>query len=61
MSNAKMQHCDFCGAELGVYVKYHGDIDTCGAPECERYARDSEREERDEAHAQLDHEHGWDR
>lgn len=61
MSNkkAKMQHCDFCGTELGVYFKQYGEIDTCSARECVNYARDQYIQERDEAHEQLDRDRGW--
>jgi len=56
---AKMQYCEYCGDELGVYVKFGRDIDTCGKRECERYARDVQVQERDEAHEQLDRDMGW--
>jgi hypothetical protein len=36
-----MQHCFYCGEELGVYEKLARDYDTCGARECEREARDA--------------------
>lgn len=55
----KMQHCFNCGAELGVYDRLPGDHDTCGAPECEREARDAYVAERDEAHEQLDRDMGY--
>lgn len=35
----RMQHCWYCGEELGVYESYPGDLDTCGKSECEREAR----------------------
>jgi hypothetical protein len=35
----KMQHCFFCGQELGVYDSYPGDIEDCGEPQCAREAR----------------------
>ena len=41
MGPAKMQHCFNCGAELGVYEKYYGDLDTCGERECEQAAREA--------------------
>jgi hypothetical protein len=49
MSKEKMQHCFWCGAELGVYVGYYRDIEVCGKPECVREARAAERQEREEA------------
>jgi hypothetical protein len=60
-STLKMQHCCYCGAELGIYEKYHGDLDTCGARECEREMHSMLQAERDEAHEQLDRDMGWDR
>lgn len=45
----KMQHCYWCGAELGIYDKYPGDKDTCGARECQREASYDDRAERDQA------------
>lgn len=58
--SAKMRHCWFCGAELGVIErKYYDRFDTCGSRECEREARNMERAERDEAHEQLDRDMGW--
>lgn len=30
----RMQHCFWCGEELGVYDSYPGDIQCCGAPGC---------------------------
>lgn len=48
MPTPKMQHCWYCGAELGVYVKYYGDRDTCGKRECEREVQRSYQAERDE-------------
>lgn len=56
---AKMQHCWFCGKELGVYKKPYSDRDTCGARECEREARYEELAEREQAHEQLDRDNGW--
>ena len=45
----KMQHCFYCGKELGVYDKHPADLDTCGSKECEREARYQQQSERDEA------------
>ena len=39
--------CEFCGEDLGEIEAWPGDMPTCGKPECERYAQDSEREDRD--------------
>lgn len=35
----RMQHCFWCGEELGVYDAYPGDLDSCGKIECERETR----------------------
>lgn len=55
---SKMRHCFNCGAELGAYDDYH-PLDTCGAHECDRAARDAAYAERDEAHERLDRDMGW--
>jgi hypothetical protein len=33
-----MQHCFWCGEELGVYSSYPGNIEHCGKSECTREA-----------------------
>lgn len=43
-----MQHCFNCGKELGIYAAQYGDIETCGESECEREARNCERERADQ-------------
>ena len=58
---AQMQHCAYCGEEMGVYAMPYDAHDTCGAPECERYAREADAAERSEAHERLDDERGWGR
>ncbi len=58
MKPAKMRHCFYCGAELGVYADYD-PRDTCGKRECEREAQDSYTAERQEAHDELDRDMGW--
>ena len=51
----RMQHCFWCGAELGVFELYHRDIETCGARECEREARYQRQAEAEDArHAAED-------
>lgn len=45
----RMQHCSYCGKELGVYEKPWRERDTCGERECEREARADERAEREQA------------
>lgn len=54
----KMRHCFNCGAELGTYADYD-PLDTCGAIECERTARDAMQTEREEAHEKLDRDMGY--
>ncbi len=34
-----MQYCVNCGAELGRYKHYHGDMESCGEPECRQELR----------------------
>lgn len=49
-----MQHCDWCGEELGVYA-YSRTLDgprSCGKRECDRYGRDEERAEAEERERQ---------
>jgi hypothetical protein len=55
----KMQHCFYCGEELGVYDNFGERYETCGKSECNREARNCEAAERDEAHEQLDRDRGW--
>lgn len=52
----KMQRCFNCGAELGVYEHYHGDIECCGERECQKEMRNAfaEREEAARERAQED-------
>lgn len=62
MSTAKMRHCCYCGAELGlIESRFYDRNDTCGALECEREMHSMLQAERDEAHDQLDRDMGWDR
>lgn len=57
----KMRHCFYCGDEIGVYADNHYDpLDTCGKQECNREASAAARQERDDAHEQLDRDLGWD-
>lgn len=60
MSAAKMRHCWFCGAELGVLSRKDWmPGDTCGKPECDREARLQAQADRDEEHERLDRDLGW--
>lgn len=56
----KVRHCWNCGADMGfIEDRYFDRMDTCGARECEREARDQFAAERDEAHQRLDEDMGW--
>lgn len=57
---AKERFCCYCGTSMGVYADYDR-LDDCGAPECMRFVRDAVQGEREDAHAELDRERGWDR
>jgi hypothetical protein len=57
-ATAKMRHCFNCGAEIGIHAQ-HDPLDTCGAHECEREARNCEQQERDDAHHEIDRNMGW--
>ncbi len=60
MSNQeKTLFCDYCGDEMGIGVRGYREKLTCGKRECERWARDEEQQERQEAHDQLDADMGW--
>jgi hypothetical protein len=48
VANAKMQHCFWCGAELGVYESYPGDVEACGNAVCQREMRAEYRAMEDE-------------
>lgn len=59
-STAKMRHCWYCGAEMGVIEARHYDrSDTCGKRECERAAQEQAQAEREEAHERLDRDLGY--
>lgn len=58
MSEPKMRHCFNCGEELGRY-RDCDPLDTCGAAECVREARETEGTLREEAHEHLDRDMGW--
>ena len=53
--------CYYCGEDIGLWDRFSDRLDTCGAQECEREARDQMQAEREEAHEQLDRDMGWDR
>lgn len=60
MMGRKIHNCEYCGDDLGRPVdKWPGEIVTCGKPECTRYERDCYREQREEAHEQLDRDMGY--
>jgi hypothetical protein len=45
----KRVHCIGCGLDLGESRSCFNEIESCGEPECERVARDTDRAEREEA------------
>lgn len=50
MSVAKEQYCQFCGEPMGVFkhsVRFDGPL-VCGQRECNRDAREQERQREDE-------------
>jgi len=57
----KTEYCDYCGEYLGGPVEKYdsSDLITCGKQECERWARDELRAQREEAHRQLDEDLGY--
>lgn len=55
---ARQRYCFYCGEDIGIYADYE-PTDTCGKAECERERRNIERQEREEAHQQLDRDMGW--
>lgn len=44
----QMQHCDWCGADAGYFVRAWGDIVSCGKSTCDREVRNMEEAARDE-------------
>jgi hypothetical protein len=61
MAREKIQYCDYCGADMGVFARYHGEKNCCGERECARMEREDYEIERAEAHERLDQENGWGR
>jgi hypothetical protein len=55
----RRHHCFNCGEDLGPWDRFSDSMDTCGAPACDREARDAYQQERDEAHEALDRDMGW--
>ncbi len=51
--------CAYCGADMGPWTKFSHRDDTCGKRECERWARDQDAIEREEAHRKLDEDMGY--
>jgi hypothetical protein len=49
MAKEKMQHCAWCGEELGVYYQGYPNVDTCGKSECNREMRDTINAEAEQA------------
>ncbi len=53
----RMQYCDYCGEELGVYEGFSREPKSCGKRECERYLRDTIAEEEDRVRNRADQDH----
>ena len=56
----KRVHCACCGEDIGESVSCFSELESCGAPECEREVRDMERGEREEAQERA-REDDWER
>lgn len=54
MAKERMQRCFNCGAELGVYVAYYGDLQTCGSAECGKAEREEYRARDEEARSRAE-------
>jgi len=50
----RMQYCDWCGKELGIYNAAPGEIESCGELECNRNQRNSYRERKAAAREQVE-------
>lgn len=59
MGKQKMKHCAYCGEELGMTESHDRDPESCGKAECNREVSAMYREEREEAHRDLDERMGW--
>lgn len=58
--SGRQRYCWVCGDDMGFIENRHYDRrDTCGKGTCEREASDTAREEREQAHRDLDDELGW--
>lgn len=58
----KIRHCWNCGADMGfIENRFYDRMDTCGASECEREARNACEQEREDAHREVDdyYDGGW--
>jgi hypothetical protein len=56
----RMQHCFYCGENLGVFEVEYDELPTCGKQECEREAR-YEYQARDADARERAEEDGYDR
>lgn len=55
----RRHHCFNCGEDIGPKDAWSEQLDTCGAAECNREARNAFMQERDEAHERLDRDMGY--
>jgi len=49
-----MQHCFWCGEELGMGESRYGDIEACGKRECQRELMAAYREQEMDARARAE-------
>jgi hypothetical protein len=57
---ALIRYCWYYGDCTGeIEARYYERGDTCGKPACEVARRENDREEREEAHRDLDERMGW--
>jgi len=60
MNQPKMQHCAYCGDEIGPAGLYGYRMpESCGKPDCNREVRGMMEQEREEVHERLDRDMGW--
>ena len=56
---ARRHYCTACGDDMGLWDKFSRHGDTCGKFQCERDAREQDREDRSDSHERLDRDMGW--
>lgn len=53
----KMQHCFYCGEEIGVFEAWPGDYEYCDKLECAREARYQQRADDADARERAEEDH----